>query len=380
MGQGLQRQATGGNIFRSVALLPAGTGNLGRAGTGLLYLNGAAYRGIDVDRLCATQLRRAASPPLSHMDLAASLEDDARSSALFSWNNNIAASSPEQSRLKRALSRNDLFHVAIDLFATDTTQYADYVLPAASFLEFDDLVMSYFDYTVSAQVRTVDALGQSLPNQEIFRRLARAMGYEDELLFESDESLLDGFMRQLDIGKPFAELARLGTLHWRPDPIIPFADGIFPTSSGKIEVASDRWTDAGQSFSPRAHADAAPSGGRLRLLSPADAWLMNSSYANDAQISRQLGAQTVWIHPLEAERRNLHDDETVMLRNHAGNLTVNLRSSDSVPQGVALLPKGRWPLREQQRANVNVLHDGTRTDMGASNAVHSVEVEILSLP
>jgi len=378
MGQGLQRQASGGNVFRSVALLPAATGQLGRPGTGLLYLNGVVHRGLDVDRLCGSTLRREAAPSVSHMDMAAALEDRTRSSALFTWNNNIAASSPEQSRLRKALTREDLLHVAIDLFETDTTRYADYVLPAASFLEFDDMVLPYFDYAVSAQVRTAAPLGQSLPNQEIFRRLAHAMGYEDEPLFESDAALLDGFIEQLGIGITWPELAARGTVPWRPETVIPFADGVFPTASGRIDAASDQWIAAGLSFAPRAEADAPPGGDRLRLLSPADTWLMNSSYANDPEIARQIGPQSVWIHPAEAGRRQLREDQPVTLRNGTGKLSVTLKTSDRVPQGVALLPKGRWPLHEAQGANVNVLHGGVRTDIGASNAVHSIEVDLVA--
>ena len=98
--------------------------------------------------------------------------------AIITWNNNIAVSSPEQRRLRRALERDDLLQVTLDLFQTDTANYADYVLPAASFLEFDDVVMSYFNASISAQVKAVPPLGESLPNQEIFRRLATAMGLD----------------------------------------------------------------------------------------------------------------------------------------------------------------------------------------------------------
>lgn len=379
MGQGLQRQASGGNVFRSVALLPAAAGQVGRAGTGLLYLNGAAHRGLDVDRLCGSALRSVPAPAVSHMDLAAALEDPARSAALFTWNNNIAASSPEQSRLRRALEREDLLHVAVELFETDTTRFADYVLPAASFMEFDDVVLPYFDYAVSAQVGAAAAPGQSLPNQEIFRRLARAMGYTEEPLFESDAALIEGFIAELGIGIAWSELARRGTVPWREQPVIPFAGPAFPTPGGRIDIASERWVAAGLSYAPRAEADAAPAQGRLRLLSPADGWLMNSSYGNDAEIARQLGAQSVRIHPAEAGRRGLQAGQAVRLRNGAGELEVTLDTSDAVPEGVALLPKGRWPMREAQGANVNVLHGGVRTDVGASNAVHSIEVEMIAL-
>ena len=174
LGQGLQRQRTGGNVIRACALLPAVTGNLGKPGAGFLYLNGTESRQIDEEYLAAPHLGPAAPDPISHMELVGCLEDPARSQALFCWNINIAASNPQQGRLHEALRRDDLLTVAIDLFPTDTTDFADYVLPAASFLEFDDLVASYFHLTLSTQVRAAEPMGEALPNMEIFRRLARA--------------------------------------------------------------------------------------------------------------------------------------------------------------------------------------------------------------
>ena len=191
LGQGLQRQRTGGNVIRSCALLPAVTGNLGKPGAGFLYLNGAESRRIDETYLAAPHLASEHPDPISHMDLAECLEDPSRSQALFCWNINIAASNPQQGRLHEALRREDLLTVAVDLFPTDTTDFADYVLPAASFLEFDDLVVSYFNLTLSAQVKAAEPMGESLPNMEIFRRLARAMGYEEPELYESDAELLE---------------------------------------------------------------------------------------------------------------------------------------------------------------------------------------------
>jgi len=140
LGQGLQRQPTGGNVFRAVGLLPAATGNLAKPGAGFLYLNGGARRGIDSDYLEAPHLRRCERRKVSHMDLVATLSDPKKAQALVTWNINIAASNPDQARLHRVLRDERLFHVAIDPFPTDTTDFADYVLPAASFLEFDDLV------------------------------------------------------------------------------------------------------------------------------------------------------------------------------------------------------------------------------------------------
>ncbi|MCW5623349.1 MAG: molybdopterin-dependent oxidoreductase [Burkholderiales bacterium] len=378
MGQGMQRQTHGGNAMRAVSLLPVGTGNIGRPGTGFLYLNTFPARGIDGDALAGTALRRGPPSLISHMDLASALENADRSRALFTWNNNIAASSPEQSRLRRALQREDLLHVAIDVFPTDTTAFADYVLPAASFLEFDDLQLSYFDYTVSAQVKAMAPMGESLPNQEIFRRLATAMEWDDAPLHEPDDALIAGLLAQTGVGMDFDQLAAAGTVFWRDEIQLPFADGRYPTPSGHIEVASAEWETCGLPRAPTARADAPPGGDRLRLLSPADPMLMNSSYGNEDKITRKLGEQTVWLHPTDAQRRGLAAGQRVALSNPTGTLALRLAVADHVPVGVALLPKGRWPSLEPEGANVNVLNPGTKSDIAESSAVHSVEVVIAS--
>jgi anaerobic selenocysteine-containing dehydrogenase len=130
------------------------------------------------------------------MDLATCLEDPQRAQALVCWNINIAASNPEQARLRQVLTREDLFTVVLDLFPTDTTDFADVVLPAASFLEFDALVAGYFHLTLAAQVKAMEPLGEALPNQEIFRRLARAMGYTEPELYESDKEIIATVLRK----------------------------------------------------------------------------------------------------------------------------------------------------------------------------------------
>ena len=142
LGQGLQRQPTGGNVMRACALLPAVTGNLGRPGAGFLYLNGSTRRGIDGGYVTGAHLAAQAPPVVSQMDLAERLADPERSRALLAWNINIAASNPQQTRLRAARSRaRTCSPSSIDIFPTDTTDFADVVLPAATFLECDDLVL-----------------------------------------------------------------------------------------------------------------------------------------------------------------------------------------------------------------------------------------------
>jgi anaerobic selenocysteine-containing dehydrogenase len=380
LGQSLQRQPYGGNVVRACGLLPAVTGNIGKPGAGFLYLNGFGERKLDLDYLVAAHLAADIPPPISHMDLVDYLEDPARARALMCWNINPAASNPQQTRLRAALRRADLFTVVADLFATDTTDFADIVLPAASFLEFDDLVMAYFNLTVSAQVKAMEPLGKALPNQEIFRCLARVMGYTEPELYESDATLIATLLARMGIGETFSSLAEKGTVFVSPEPVIQFADYAFPTLSGRIELASARAAADGHPRTPLPLADSRPARGRLRLLSPASPWLLNDSFANVEKIAAWLGPATVAVHPLDALERGLTEGNAAVLSNETGHLRAQVTFSTDIPRGVTLSHKGRWPNRESTRANVNVLNPGRKADMGDSTAVHSIEVAVSPMP
>jgi anaerobic selenocysteine-containing dehydrogenase len=376
IGQGFQRQPRGGNAVRAVAQLAALSGNVGQPGTGFLYLNGAGNRMLDEDYVAGEHLPGAPPDPVSHMDLADCLEDSQRSQALLCWNINIAASNPDQARLRQALTRADLFTVAIDLFATDTTDLADVVLPAASFLESDDLVASYFHLSLSAQVKAIEPLGQSLPNTEIFRRLAAAAGLDDAELQESDEHVIAEVLQRAGLGIDFASLARQGTIWIQDEPRVQFPDFRFPTPSGKIELASARAAADGHPRVAQPHADPRPANGRLRLLTPASPWLLNDSFANEPKLARRLGLPAIALHPADAAERGLTAGDRVLARNSVGELELVAVLSDDLPRGVAFSPKGRWPKLEASRANVNALNPGTASDMGASTTVHGIEITL----
>ena len=377
LGQGVQRQPQGGNVFRALSAVVAFSGSLGKPGAGFLYMNGPGTRGIDITTMTVPSLAREGARPISHMDLAATLESPAKAKAFINWNNNPAASSPEQRRLCQALQRDDLFHVAIDLFQTDTTAYADVILPAASFLEFDDLVVSYFDLTVSAQVKACAPLGQALPNQEIFRRLAAAMEYQDPALFETDPELLTQLLAQTLFPGSFADLARIGTATLFQEPRIQFSELKFATPSGRIELASERAAAQGLPRVPVPHADGRPKNGRLRILSPASQWLMNSSYGNDPMILKRLGPATVTLHPDDAAERGLAEGDAVVLINETGRLRLAVTISGMTQPGVGVVHKGRWPSSTASGANINALVRGRKSDMGESTTVHSTEADLV---
>lgn len=378
LGQGLQRQPTGGNVFRAVGLLPAATGNLGKPGAGFLYLNGGGRRGLDGDYIEAPHLRRGEKRKVSHMDLVATLSDAAKAQALITWNINIAASNPDQRRLHAALRDERLFHVAIDPFPTDTTDYADFVLPAATFLEFDDIVSPYFHLGLSAQVKALEAPDEALPNQEIFRRLARAMGYSEPELFEDDAAMLDTLCRQTGL-ESFAALAAEGTVDLTSEPQLQFADLAFPTPSGKIEITSARAEADGHPRLPQPLADPRPAAGLFRLLSPASTWLMNSSYNEDPKIAEKLGPDQIILNAADAARLGCKEGELLQASNATGRLDLRLTIADIVPSGIALAHKSRWPKLSKQHANINALNPGLRADMADSTAVHGVEVRLTPL-
>jgi anaerobic selenocysteine-containing dehydrogenase len=376
LGQGFQRQPRGGNAIRAVAQLAAISGNLGRAGAGVLYLNGSDSRGLDSEYVSAAGLPDSSPEPISHMELIDWLEDSQRTRALIAWNINIAASNPDQARLRRALAREDLFTVAIDLFATDTTDLADVVLPAASFLESDDLVASYFHLTLSAQVKATEPPGDALPNTEIFRRLAAAMGMTEPALYESDREVIDRLLAGTGLGLAFDELAARGTVSATPQPRIQFEGLRFPTPSGRVELASARAHDDGHPRTAQPTADPRPSNGRLRLLTPASRWSLNDSFANEPKLSGRRGPARITLHPDDAAERGLHQGDAARVRSDTGELSLKVETSPDVPRGVALSPKGRWPRLEPGGANVNVLNPGTPADMGASTSVHGIEVTV----
>ena len=162
LGQGLQRQPRGGNVLRAVAMLPALTGKSG-AGAGFDYLNGGDSRGIDHDYLVGAAPGASAARAVSQMD-SRKCGRSRREPRAVLLEHQPGRSNPEQAALQRRSQREDLLTVVCDLFLTDTAAYADYVLPAASFLECDESSRSYFHHTLSAQVKAVDPPGQALRN------------------------------------------------------------------------------------------------------------------------------------------------------------------------------------------------------------------------
>jgi anaerobic selenocysteine-containing dehydrogenase len=376
LGQGLQRQPSGGNIFRACVMLPSFSGNIGKPGAGIYYLND----------IYAIGSRRGKSPEfdsveetsskhtVSQMDIPALLQDPAAVRAYVVWNCNPVASNPAQNDIKLGLSRNDLFTVVVDCFQTDTADYADIVLPAASFLEFDDLCASYFQFTIGPQVKCSEPMGEALPNQEIFRRLASAMDFTASELFEDDQAIINTALEECGAGVNWEELKEKAWAYVCDETVVLWEDGTFATPSGKIEIASLRAKIDGLPYVPLPNIDPVPIDESLRLLSPADKNLMNSSYGNDMRIHNLIASAKLTVHPEDAAHRGIHDGDEVVLSNRFGELTLTANIEDIIPRGTLLTHKSRWPKFEPTGANVNILHNPVKTDMGQSTSVHGTQV------
>jgi anaerobic selenocysteine-containing dehydrogenase len=205
------------------------------------------------------------------------------------------------------------------------------------------------------------------------------MGYSEPELYESDAAILAQVLRKVGLGEDFATLAAQGTVPVSPEPVIQFADLTFPTPSRRIEIASARAEAEGHPRVPLPLVDPRPSGGRLRLLSPASPWLLSNSFANVAKIAARIGPATIVLHPTDAAERGLAEGDEALVANETGSLPLRVTLSEALQRGIALSHKGRWPKREAARANVNVLNPGRKSDMGENTCVHSVEVRVTPL-
>ena len=373
LGMGLQRQSGGGNIFRAIAMLPVLTGNLFRRGTGLIYLNGARQRGLDPARVTGD---RSNVRSISHVELADRLADSARASVLFTWNNNIAVSNPDLTRMHAALRRRDLFTVCLDVRLTRTCAYADIVLPAADFIEYDDLVYSYFFNTLGAQRKLREPLGQSTPNQEIFRRLAAQLDLREPHLHQTDEALIASVLRDLPEPTTFAELASKGTWHPVDPPQPQFGGGSFATPSGRIEIASTRAAADGCGLT--ATPTIAPVGGRgaFQLITPASFWRTNSSFSEMTRVAEFEGPPSVLITLADARRCGIEDGDACRVSNDVGSLDLIARISNVPLPGDAVVYKCRGEGLDPPGVEINRLIPSRASDMGECVAFHGVRVDI----
>ncbi|MCI0616003.1 molybdopterin-dependent oxidoreductase, partial [bacterium] len=241
---GLEKHASGANAYRAIAMLPALTGAWKHHGGGLMHFTFELFgKALNWERLNLAQtIGKSKTRSVNMIQIGRALNDNSmnpRIHALFVYNSNPAVIAPDQNQVIRGLEREDLMTVVLEHFVTDTARYADYVLPASTQLEHWDLMDSWGQTYINLNQPVISPRGESKSNTEIFRTLAKAMGFEETYLYESD---LDIIKQTLNSKHPYMKGITFESLMengWArlalPTPWMPHVNGNFATASGKCE-------------------------------------------------------------------------------------------------------------------------------------------------
>jgi anaerobic selenocysteine-containing dehydrogenase len=383
---GAQRSERGGMASRAIALLPALTGAWRDIGGGLHASTSAAFQ---VNRAALERPDLQWSSPLgrearivnmSLLGQALTTLADPRVHAMVVYNSNPAAIAPDQNAVRHGLAREDLFTVVLEQVQTDTADFADIVLPSTTFLEHTDLYYAYGHHHMQLARPALPAPGEALPNNEVFRRLAARMGFDEPCFRDSD----DDMMRSLLASEhPFVKGITLEALDAEhsvrlnmPDPFRPFAEGGFGTPSGKCEFHAETLD-----FEPpvESRAGDAELAGRypLELISPKNDDNMNSTFGDRGDTDAQTGVAT--IHPAEASARGIVSGDAVLVFNDRGRCVLKAFVADTVAQGVVCVPSVRWPKHAPDGNGINVLTSQRLTDLGGGPTFYSCLVQVTRL-
>ncbi len=407
---GIQRSERGGMSMRAVTMLPCLIGSWKELGGGLqLSLSGA--HGLNKGALEMPELmQKALGRPariVNMVQLGRALNsiEAPPIQALFVYNSNPAAVCPNHNEVVRGLKRSDLFTVVHEQFFTDTTDYADIVLPATTFFEHKDLQTGYGHYYLQVSNQAMEPVGECRSNVEMFRALAERMGFEDECFRETVDSMID---RALDAPNPwlrgitrdrlerenrmrlnFGASNSVGTgvspvqaEHSSAAPFLPFAEGNFPTPSGKAEFYSEALKGQGLdpvvAFTPpdESRHGSKSSGFPLELLARKPDNHLNSSFANLPSVRKmEPGIGNLEMHPADAEARGIGDGDRVRAFNSRGEIVLQARVDGAVPPGV-VAARLDWARFSPGGANINALTSEKLTDMGNAATFYSVCVEV----
>jgi anaerobic selenocysteine-containing dehydrogenase len=291
---------------------------------------------------------------------------------------NAMVSVPQTELVRRGLLRDDLFTVVHDQFLTDTTLYADLVLPATTQIEATDAVTSWGSLHVGWNEAAIAPLGEAVSNSELHRRLARAMGFTEPALFEDDISALRTALPSLDLDA----LRRDGVVGVPyPDDHRPYADGGFPSPSGKVELRSDTLAALGFPALPTytAATESPSESFPFALLTPKQQTrFLNSSYSHLPQHGPLETPPAVELSAEDADALGLAEGDTARVWNDRAALELPVRITTRVRRGVVAVPWGWWAGQygANGRAVANSLTSDTMTDWGGGVAFWDTAVAV----
>jgi anaerobic selenocysteine-containing dehydrogenase len=376
---GLQRHRGGGMAVRTIACLPALVGHWRRPGGGVTLSTSLTFR-YNVAKLVREDL----SPPVRTINMIRLGEALTQPNAgvggppvkaLIVYNSNPAAVAPDTSSVRAGLSRDDLFTVVLEHFQTDTADYADILLPATTQLEHWDIHLAYGHLYESLNRPSIAPLGECKPNSEIFRLLARKMGLDHPALQDDDLALirqaLDSSHERMQ-GVTLDRLLKDGWVRLNvPRPYLPYAEGGFPTPSGKCEFFSERMKEMGldpvPDFTPPFEfPELVPELAKrfpLALISSPRHQFLNSTFVNVDSLRRTAEPECI-MHPSDAGMRGITSGQIVVIGNDRGEFRARARVEESIRPGVVWAPSIWWLRYASDRHNANETTSQRETDMG----------------
>jgi anaerobic selenocysteine-containing dehydrogenase len=402
---GVQRSDGGGMATRAIAMLPCIIGSLKEVGGGIHLSTSGAFD-LNKDALRRPDLRPQGLKPsriVNMVELGKALNtlSDPPLKALFVYSSNPAAVCPNHNEVVRGLKRTDLFTVVHEQFFTDTTDYADIVLPATTFFEHKDLQTAYGHYYLQVSDQAIEPLGECRANVELFRALAARMGFDDECFSESVDEMIEGALASKNpwlqgitrerleregqvrlnfAASPDASDGQTGSV---PAPFLPFSQGNFRTPSGKAELYSEAMKALGldpvAEFKPPSESrhGAEKATFPLELLARKADNFLNSTFTNQPSVQQMEAVNLLEMHSADAGARGIADGQMVRVFNHRGEIFLKARVDGSVQPGV-VSARLNWAKLSAGLRNINVLTSEKLSDLGNSATFYSVLVDVES--
>ena len=379
-GNGLERGRNGGSGIRTAIALPALLGKLGKHSGIVLGASNAFPK--TAARLQRPDLAPPGTRTLNLIEMGRHLDTDDLDPplrAVFIYNHNPIVVHPDQNRMRRGLAREDVFTVGIDVAMTESMEHCDIVLPAASSMECADLYGSYGHHWLQRAEPVIAPLGESLPNTEIFRRLAARFGFDDPCFQASDEELMDEAVdaddpRLIGVRPSRLPLAQPQRMSAGGAPMVLF-DTVFPgTPSGKVELESEllakRWGDAARIAGWRRPDEPLP----LRLISPASDKRISSTFGG---LDASAAPPKLMMHPVDASVRGLRPGAEVRVWNERGEVFLPLSVTDAVRPGVVASEKGAWLRTSRSGQTISALVSADlRADLADGACFNDTAVEV----
>lgn len=381
---GMQRVRGGGNAARAVACLPALVGAW-RDRAGGLLLSASGQFPVDRAALQRPQLLAGRRPRTINMvRIGDALLGDADAlsggppiEAVIVYNSNPLAVAPESAKVAAGFAREDLFTVVLEQFQTDTADYADYLLPATTQLEHWDIHTSYGHTDVLLNRPAVAPRGEARSNAWVFRELARRMGFDDPCFQDDDEALCRQAFAPGAIDWAALETQGFASV---PLPEAPYANGGFPTPSGRVEFFSERLAAQGLDGLPDHLPNHEPAGSStdhpLAMISPPARNFLNSSFVNVKSLRAIEGEPLLEIHADDAAARGIADGAMVRVFNgrgeHRCRAEVSRRARPGVVHGLGIW----WRKLGVDGTNVNQLTSQRLTDLGRGPTFYDCLVQV----